>query len=147
MKIAPFSLIIVLLIVIPHFNYVRFLSGSSYEVITDWEITLRDDLVAVELLLIIISPSSSSLLFLRRFSTWTIIGAVCSLIDTDADFPQAGWTGSNATICCGIGWFGGKLSRYCRCLMYLIANLKEKIFSQLEKFNMKSSISYNERKV
>ena len=91
-----------------------------------WEITLRVDRVPLLGLLIMISPSSSSLLFLpRRFKTCTIIGAVCSLIDTDADFPHAGWTGSKATICCGIGWFGGKLRRYCKCLMYLIANLEK----------------------
>ena len=106
---------------------VWFLSVSSYEVIIGCERTLRDDLVTWLGLLIIISPSSSSLLFLaRRFKTWTIIGAVCSLIDTDADFPQAGWTGSNATICCGIGWFGGKLSKYWRCLIYFMASLKLK---------------------
>ena len=39
------------------------------------------------------------------------------------DFPQAGTLGSNETICCGIFWLGGKLSRYCRCWMYLMANL------------------------
>ena len=39
------------------------------------------------------------------------------------DFPQAGTLGSNETMCCGIFWLGGKLSRYCRCWMYLIANL------------------------
>ena len=106
---------------------VWFLSVSSYEVIIGCDRTLRDDLVTWFGLLIIISPSSSSLLFLaRRFKTWTIIGAVCSLIDTDADFPQAGWTGSNATICCGIGWFGGKLSKYWRCLIYFMASLKVK---------------------
>ena len=39
------------------------------------------------------------------------------------DFPQAGTLGSNETMCCGIFWLGGKLSRYCRCWMYLMANL------------------------
>lgn len=47
------------------------------------------------------------------------------------DFPQAGTLGSNETICCGIFWLGGKLSRYCRCWMYLMANLRDSIFDNL----------------
>ena len=105
------------------FPFVCFLSFSSYEVIICCDINLRDERVMLDPL-IMISPSSTSLVFrLRRFNTWTIIGAAWSFTETEADLPHAGCTGSNATICCGMAWFGGKLSKYWRCLMYLIANL------------------------
>ncbi len=36
---------------------------------------------------------------------------------------QAGLDGSNSTMCWGMRWSGAKLNKYCKCLIYLIANL------------------------